>query len=85
MDCMDASCGHGEHEFRVPGARDGDPDELIRRRDFPCIVYVPENHILAHPECPNRREWPQAVDQADRLWEQETDRTREDPLGSEQA
>lgn len=65
-DCLTASCGHGAHQ----------PE----RDDFPCIVYVPENHVLAHHPCDARRDRMQAVEEADRLWAQEPERTRQNPF-----
>ena len=81
-DCIDASCGHGEHEFRIPEDSAGNPGEFIWRDDFPCVAYIRENHVLAHPDCPNRRDRSKAVNQADLLWKEERNRTRDNPLGS---
>lgn len=65
-DCLFAACEHGDHDE----ARD----------DLPCVVYAPENHVLAHFPCQNRRSREQAIAEADRLWNQELLRTRENPL-----
>ena len=85
-DCLTSTCGHGDHEFRVPadpgsaGPEAPEGEEWERRDDVPCVLYAPEPALLYHTDCQKRRSRSQAISEADDLWEKEAVRTRQKPL-----
>ena len=80
-DCLTSTCGHGDHEFKVPADPGGaEPESWEMRDDVPCILYAPEPALMYHTDCPKRRSRSQAISEADDLWEKETLSTREKPL-----
>ena len=76
-DCLTSTCGHGDHEFRVPTEPGGaEPESWEQRDDVPCVLYAPEPALLYHQDCQKRRSRSQAIREADDLWEKETVRTK---------
>ena len=66
-DCMNAVCGHGEHQDR----------EGRFIEDTSCIHYL-TGDILYHEKCPGFRTSAQAEQEANELWEAEEDQNTED-------
>ena len=80
-DCLTSTCGHGDHDFKVPtGPGSTEPDSWEQRDDVPCVLYGPEPALLHHVDCPKRRSRSQAISEADDLWKKEASRIREKPL-----
>ena len=57
-DCLNAVCGHGDHEVQEPFS------DQWTRDDLPCITYAPEPSLTYHTNCPKRRTYNQALEEA---------------------
>ena len=59
FDCITATCGHDSHELKDPLTGD-----FYTRDDLPCTVYAAEPALTYHTNCPKRRSYSEALDQA---------------------
>ena len=58
-DCLNSVCGHGDHTVQEPFTR-----QWTTRDDLPCTDYAPEPALTYHTNCPRRRSYHQALEEA---------------------